>query len=356
MTNRRRPPPGGFLVKQLQVEQPESELDTVGDKRKVFSGVQPTGNMHIGNYLGAFRNWVRLQDEYETIYCVVDLHALTFPSDPDELHQNRIDATKVLLAVGIDPDRSLFYLQSQVPQHAELSWILGTMMPTGVLNRMTQFKEKSDQSGSNLGLYSYPVLMAADILLHRCDLVPVGDDQRQHLEMIRDLAERFNNRFGDVFPVPDALIPPTSARVMSLTEPTSKMSKSHSNDKSRILILDSPDEIRNKVKSAVTDSDPEVRYDWDAKPGISNLLEILADCTDSSIDELVAEYHDSGYGVLKEAVAEALITELAPVRAAYPALDDAEVARLMQKGALDARTSAEGYQRQVRRAVGLDRV
>ena len=331
-------------------------MKPVNDKRKVFSGVQPTGNMHIGNYLGAFRNWVRLQDQYETIYCVVDLHALTVPGDPAELHKNRLDAAKVLLAVGIDPNRSLVYLQSQVPQHAELSWILGTMTPTGVLNRMTQFKEKSDQAGSNLGLYSYPVLMAADILLHRCDLVPVGDDQRQHLEMTRDLAERFNNRYGDVFPVPDALIPPTSARVMSLVEPTTKMSKSHPNDRSRILIVDTPDDIRKKVRSAVTDSDPDVRYDWDAKPGISNLLEIMADCTGSTIDALVDEYGAGGYGAFKDAVAEAIITELAPVRAAHRALEDADVARVMQRGALDARTSAEGYQREVRNAVGLQRI
>ena len=216
------------------------------ERRKVFSGVQPTGNMHIGNYLGAFRNWVKLQDVYDTIYCVVDLHALTVPGDPEVLHQNRLDAARVLLAVGIDPDRSLFYLQSQVPQHAELSWILSTVMPTGVLNRMTQFKEKSERAGANLGLYSYPVLMAADILLHRADLVPVGDDQRQHLEMTRDLAQRFNHRYGDVFPIPDALIPETSARVMSLANPTSKMSKSEPNERSRILIIDTPDDIRKK--------------------------------------------------------------------------------------------------------------
>jgi tryptophanyl-tRNA synthetase len=329
------------------------ETETVSEKRKVFSGVQPTGNMHIGNYLGAFRNWVALQDRYETIYCVVDLHALTVPGTPQELHHHRLEAAKVLLAVGVDPERSLFYLQSQVPQHAELSWILGTMTPTGVLNRMTQFKEKAHDAGSNLGLYSYPVLMAADILLHRADLVPVGDDQRQHLEMTRDLAERFNNRYGPVFPVPDALIPPTSARVMSLTEPESKMSKSHPNPRSRILITDPADEIRKKVKSAVTDSEPQVRYDWEEKPGISNLLEIMADCTGDSIDDLVAEYATAGYGRFKEAVAEALVEELAPVRARFQSLDDAEVARIMQKGALDARTSAEGYQREVRKAVGL---
>jgi tryptophanyl-tRNA synthetase len=247
-------------------------------------------------------------------------------------------------------------MQSQVPQHAELSWILGTMTQLGVLNRMTQFKEKSDRVGPNLGLYSYPVLMAADILLHRCDLVPVGDDQRQHLEVTRDLAERFNNRFGEVFPLPDALIPPTSARVMSLADPTSKMSKSEPNERSRILIVDPPEAIRQKVKAAVTDSEPTVRLDWEAKPGLSNLLEIMADCTRRTIDDLVDEYADGGYGKFKEAVAEAIVAELAPVRARYQDLDDAEVARLMQKGALDARTQAEGYQHQVRRAVGLDRV
>ena len=325
-------------------------------RRKVFSGVQPTGNMHIGNYLGAFRNWVKLQEQYDAIYCVVDLHALTSPADPQVLHQNRLDAARVLLAVGIDPDRSLFYLQSQVPQHAELQWILSTMMPMGVLNRMTQFKEKSESGGANLGLYAYPVLMAADILLHRADLVPVGDDQRQHLEMTRDLAERFNNRFGDVFPVPDALIPETSARVMSLVDPTKKMSKSEENQKSRIFIIDSPDDIRKKIKSAVTDSDPDVRHDWDAKPGVSNLLEIMADCTGRTIDDLVAEFGSGGYGRFKEAVAEAVVTELAPVRARYRDLELADVARLMQRGALDARTQAEGYQQEVRRAIGLDRV
>ena len=326
------------------------------ERRKVFSGVQPTGNMHIGNYLGAFRNWVALQEKYDTIYCVVDLHALTVPGDPEVLYQNRLDAARMLLAVGVDPDRSLLYLQSQVPQHAELSWILSTMMPTGVLNRMTQFKEKSERAGANLGLYSYPVLMAADILLHRADLVPVGDDQRQHLEMTRDLAERFNNRYGEVFPVPDALIPETSARVMSLTDPTSKMSKSEPNERSRILINDGPDDIRRKIKSAVTDSDPDVRYDWDLKPGISNLLEIMAGCSGRSIDDLVDDYGSGGYGPFKEAAAEAVVAELAPVRARYREYALPDVARLMQRGALDARTQAEGFQQEVRRAVGLEKV
>ncbi len=323
-------------------------------KPKVFSGLQPTGNVHLGNYLGALRNWVKLQDSYDTVYCVVDLHALTVDYDPAQFAQDRLEAAKVLLAVGIDPNKSLFYFQSQVPQHTELEWILGTMTPTGVLNRMTQYKDKVARGqASNLGLYAYPVLMAADILMFRANLVPIGDDQKQHLEMTRDLAERFNNRFSEVFPIPDALIPETSARVMALTDPMAKMSKSDPNERSRVLILDSPDVIRKKIKSAVTDSEPTVRYDWDAKPGVSNLLEIMAACTDRSVEDLAAEYADSGYGVFKEAVAEAVIAELAPIRANYQHLIDAEVARVMNKGALDARTKAEGYQQQVRAAVGL---
>lgn len=322
-------------------------------RQTVFSGLQPTGNVHIGNYLGALVNWVKLQDDYDTVYCVVDLHAITIDYDPAAFQQERLEAAKMLIATGIDPNRSLFYFQSQVPQHAELSWILGTMTPLGVLNRMTQFKEKAESAGSNLGLYSYPVLMAADILLYRANLVPVGDDQRQHLEVTRDLAERFNNRFGEVFPIPDALIPEKSARVMSLTDPTSKMSKSHPNEKSRVRILDSPDVIRKKIKSAVTDSEPTVRYDWDTKPGVSNLLEIMSGCTGRGVDELASEYADAGYGAFKEAAAEAVVAKLAPVRSAYQQLDDSEVARIMQKGALDARTRAEGFAQEIRRVTGL---
>jgi tryptophanyl-tRNA synthetase len=329
----------------------------VDKKGTVFSGLQPTGNIHIGNYLGALRNWVALQDDYDAVYCVVDLHGITIDYDPKEFHDDRLAAAKALLAIGIDPDRSLFYYQSQVPQHSELSWILGTLTPTGVLNRMTQYKDKLARGlSANLGLYSYPVLMAADILLFRATLVPIGDDQRQHLEMTRDLAERFNHRFGEVFPIPDALIPETSARIMSLTDPTTKMSKSDPNERSRILVLDPPDVIRKKIKSAVTDSEPTVRYDWEAKPGISNLLEIMSGCTGSTVLELADQYADGGYGAFKEAVAEAVIAALAPIRSAYRNLDDAEVARLMQRGALDARTRAEGFQQEVRRAVGLDRI
>ncbi len=322
-------------------------------RKTVFSGLQPTGNIHIGNYLGALRNWVRLQDEYDCIYCVVDLHAITVPLEPGEFNSDRLQAAKVLIAAGVDPERSLFYYQSQVPQHTELAWILSTITGTGQLNRMTQFKEKADKAGSNLGLYSYPVLMAADILLYRADAVPVGEDQKQHLELTRDLAERFNHRFGDEFPLPEPIIPERGARIMSLQDPTSKMSKSHPDASSRILILDDPDTIRSRVKRAVTDSETEVRHDWENKPGISNLIEIMSLFTGSSVQEIEADFGSDGYGRFKEAVAEAVVAGLAPVRSAFQEMSDAEVARLMQRGALDARTRAEGFQQAVRKRVGL---
>jgi len=327
----------------------------VNDERTtVFSGVQSTGHMHLGGYLGAFRNWVQLQDEYDAVYCIVDLHAMTNPYDPVEFAGTRLETAKVLLALGIDPDRSLLYMQSQVPQHAELAWILGTLTPTGVLNRMTQYKDKVARGlPASVGLYTYPVLMAADILLYRANLVPVGDDQKQHLEMTRDLAERFNNRYEDIFPIPDPLIPQTTARVMSLTDPTAKMSKSDENPKSRINILDSPDAIRKKIRSAVTDSEPTVRYDLEEKQGISNLLDIMSGCTGRSVHDLVAEFESTGYGVFKDAVADAVAAELAPFRSHYPELADAEVARVLQKGALAARQRAEVCQAEVREAVGL---
>lgn len=322
-------------------------------RQTVFSGLQPTGNIHIGNYLGALRNWVKLQEQYDCIYCVVDLHAITVPLDPVEFNRDRLEAAKVLLAAGVDPERSLFYYQSQVPQHTELAWILGTITGTGQLNRMTQFKDKADRAGSNLGLYSYPVLMAADILLFRADAVPVGEDQKQHLELTRDLVERFNHRFGDEFPLPEPIIPEHGARVMSLQDPTAKMSKSDPDAGSRILVLDDPDTIRKRLKRAVTDSESDVRHDWETKPGISNLIEIMSLLTGASVAEIEADYGTGGYGRFKDAVAETVIAGLAPIRSAYDELDDAEVARLMQRGALDARTRAEGLQQKVRKRVGL---
>jgi len=323
------------------------------ERKTVFSGLQPTGNIHIGNYLGALRNWVALQDDYDCIYCVVDLHAITVPQDPSTFQVDRHEAAKVLLSAGVDPGRSLFYYQSQVPAHTELAWILGTITGTGQLNRMTQWKEKADQAGSNLGLYGYPVLMAADILLFRADAVPVGEDQKQHLELTRDLAIRFNGRFGDEFPIPDPIIPKTGSRIMSLQDPTSKMSKSDPDEGSRILVLDDPDTIRRRLKRAVTDSGRDVRYDWKEKPGVSNLMEILSLFTGTPIPQIEDEYGEAGYGTLKEVVAEAVIAGLAPIRSNYEALDDGEVSLLMQRGAADARDRAEGFQQRVRKLVGL---
>lgn len=324
------------------------------ERKTVFSGLQPTGNIHVGNYLGALRNWVSMQDTYDCVYCVVDLHAITVPLDPGQFNRDRLEAAKVLMACGIDPERSLFYYQSQVPQHTELAWILGTITGMGQLNRMTQYKEKAEQAGgANLGLYAYPVLMAADILLYRADAVPVGEDQKQHLELTRDLAERFNHRFGEEFPVPEPIIPEHGARIMSLQDPTAKMSKFDPDDSSRILVLDDPDTIRAKLKRAVTDSETEVRYDWEAKPGISNLIEMMSLFTGEPIEGIEARHGDGGYGKFKEAVAEAVVAGLAPVRSAHREMSDDEVKRIMQKGALDARTRAEGLAREVRKKVGL---
>ena len=323
-------------------------------QQRVFSGIQPTGDIHIGNYVGALRNWIAMQTDYDAIYCVVDLHALTQPQDPAELSAARMRTAKILLAAGIDPQRSMLYYQSQVPQHAELSWILGTFAGMGHLGRMTQYKEKGTKGGANLGIFAYPVLMAADILLHRVHAVPVGDDQTQHLEFTRDLAERFNARFGDLFPLPEQVTPGIGARVMSLKDPTQKMSKSHPDVKSRILVIDEPDTIRAKIRSAATDSGSGVTYDVEKKAGISNLLVILSVFTDRTVDDLVAEYADLQYGTFKDVVTDAVITGFSPLRHAYNELDDREVERLMTMGALDARTRAEHNMAQIRTAVGLN--
>jgi tryptophanyl-tRNA synthetase len=324
-------------------------------RKRVFSGIQPTGDgeLHLGNLVGALDNWVRMQADFEAYYCVVDLHAMTVPYDPAELNASRLTTAKMVMAAGIDPAKSLFYFQSQVPQHAELAWILGTISGIGQLERMTQYKEKADRAGQNLGLLSYPVLMAADIVIHRAHVVPVGDDQTQHLELTRDLVERFNARFGPTFPLPERLSPPIGARVMSLQDPTVKMSKSDPDPDSRIELLDPPETIRRKLKGAVTDSERTVRYDWEEKAGISNLLEIMAVASGRQIGELEQEFAEAGYGAFKEAVAEAVAARLASIRTRYKALHDDEVARIMLKGALDARARAEATMVTVRRAVGL---
>ncbi|CAN5868219.1 tryptophan--tRNA ligase [soil metagenome] len=325
------------------------------ERKRVFSGIQPSGDgeLHIGNLVGALRNWVDMQETYDTIYCVVDLHAMTAPYDVTEFHEARIRTAKMLLAVGIDPDRSLLYYQSQVPHHAELAWVLGTITGLGQLERMTQFKEKSDRAGQNLGLLAYPVLQAADILVHKVHAVPVGDDQAQHLELTRDLAQRFNSRYGDVFPIPERITPEIGARVMSLQDATAKMSKSDPNPSSRIQLVDDPDIVTKKIRSAVTDSGSEVAHDWDKKPGISNLLELFSFFSGRPIATLADEYRSAGYGTFKAAVAEAVVEGLTPIRTRYKGLEDGDVARIMERGSLDARARAEKSMASVREAVGL---
>ncbi len=322
-------------------------------RKRVFSGIQPTGDFHVGSYTGALKNWVSMQDEYETIYCVVDLHAMTIPYEAADLRAARLETAKMLLAVGIDPDRSLLYYQSEVPQHVELAWILGTLAGLGQLERMTQFKEKADRAKQNLGIFAYPVLQAADILVHKAHAVPVGDDQAQHLELTRDLAQKFNSRFGEEFPLPETITPEIGARVMSLTDPTSKMSKSDPSPRSRILLKDSPDEIMKKVKSAVTDTGTEVVFDWDTKPGISNLLELFSVFSGRPIADLAVEYGSAGYGTFKIAAAEAIAEGLAPLRSAYEALDDGEVEKAMARGSAEARDRAEAEMQSVWEKVGV---
>lgn len=315
--------------------------------------MQPTGVAHLGNLIGAFSNWVALQDSYDTIYCVVDLHAMSAPFEKDDLRVGRLRLAKMIVAVGVDPGRSLLYYQSDVPQHSELFWILGTLSGVGHLQRMTQFKEKSDKSGQAFGLLAYPVLQAADILIHKVHAVPVGDDQAQHLELTRDLAERFNSRFGEVFPVPERITPEIGARVMSLQDPQSKMSKSDPNAKATVFLTDSDEEIQKKIRSAVTDTGTEVLYDWGQKPGISNLLEIFSYFSGRAIEDLVSEYRTGGYGQFKVAVAEAVAAGIRPIREAFEGMSDSEVARLMAAGAERARGMADETMDEVRAAVGL---
>lgn len=284
-------------------------------KKRIFSGMQPSGMITLGNYLGALKNWTNLQDDYDCLYCIVDMHAITVRQDPAKLRKQCRDLLTQYLAVGLDPDKNTIYYQSHVSQHAELGWILNCFTYMGELNRMTQFKDKSAKHADNInaGLYTYPVLMASDILLYQTDLVPVGEDQRQHLELTRDIAGRFNSIYGDVFHIPEAYIGKAGAKVMALQDPTKKMSKSDENKNNTILLTDEPAVILNKVKRAVTDSDTEIRYGED-KPGISNLLNIYCACTGSTIAQAEQEFSGAGYGTFKTRVGEAVVAELEPVQ------------------------------------------
>ena len=321
---------------------------------RVLSGLQPSGDLHLGNYLGAVRNWVADQERFDCFYCIVDLHALTLDISPDELRSRTEETALDLVAAGLDPLRCTLFVQSHVAEHTQLSWLLECTATMGELNRMTQFKEKSAGKDSvRVGIYTYPVLQAADILLYDAERVPVGDDQRQHLELARELAHRFNHRYGDTLVVPEAAIPVAGARVMDLQHPENKMSKSVNSPLGTVLMLDGPDEIRRKVKRAVTDTDGEVRYDPAAKPGLSNLLELLAAATGSTPKEVAGSYQR--YGDLKGDVADALVELLRPVRERREALaaDPHAVTSLLATGADKAREVASATYRRAASAIGL---
>jgi tryptophanyl-tRNA synthetase len=323
---------------------------------RVFSGIQPTGDVHLGNYLGAIRRWVRDQHD-GSIHCLVDLHALTIPRSPDEMRAKTAEAGQVLVAAGLDPEVVVLFAQSAVHQHAELGWVMECTAAFGELRRMVQFKDKSERADFvSAGLFTYPALQAADILLYDTDEVPVGDDQRQHLELARDLAVRFNSRYGDTFVVPRHVIPPVGARVMDLQHPEAKMSKSLDSPQGIVYVLDEPKAIERKFKRAVTDSDNEVRYDPEAKPGVANLLSILAAVTDSDPETLADKY--SQYGPLKADTAEAVIEALRPLREGYAALaaDPSVIDGILREGAIKAGAIAARTMARVRDRLGLPAV
>jgi tryptophanyl-tRNA synthetase len=310
---------------------------------RVFSGIQPTGDKHLGNLIGGFRQYARTQEEGDAFFCIVDLHSITVEHDPDDLRERTLDLYAMLLATGLDPERSTVFAQSHVTAHAEAAWLLSAVTSYGQLGRMTQFKDKSDQREFiSAGLFTYPILMAGDILLYQSAIVPIGDDQRQHLELTRDIAERFNTRFGETFVVPRAVFPEVGARIMDLQEPTRKMSTTGGTEQGTIRLLDEPDAIRKKLRSAVTDSGREIRRGGD-KPGVSNLIDILAVASDRAPAEIEAAFGDGGYGPFKTEVGEAVVGLLEPVQARYRELrgDPGELLRLLATGAEKARAAAE---------------
>lgn len=326
------------------------------DKKTIFSGIQPSGILTLGNYLGALKNWAKLQDEYNCFYCVVDMHAITVRQEPADLRKRCLDNIAIYIASGVNPEKNTIYLQSHVSAHAELMWVLNCFTYMGELSRMTQFKDKSEKKGKNIGagLFTYPVLMAADILLFGTDLVPIGADQKQHLEIARDIAIRFNNLYGDVFTIPEAYIPKAGARIMSLQEPTSKMSKSDENANAYISLLDKPEVIQRKLKRAVTDSDGEIRYSED-KPGVSNLISILSAVTGDSFEKIESDFAGMGYGALKSTVADAVCAELEPVQKEFEKVraDKAYLTKIMHDGAEKAGRSSIKILRKAYKKVGF---
>jgi tryptophanyl-tRNA synthetase len=323
---------------------------------RVFSGIQPTGAKHIGNYIGAMRQYVATQDEGDAFFCIVDLHSITVDYDPQDLHDRSLDLAALLFAVGLDPERCTLFLQSHVTAHAEAAWLLSAVTGFGQLGRMTQFKDKSEgREFVSAGLFTYPVLMAGDILLYQTDIVPIGDDQRQHLELARDTAQRFNSRFGELFKVPRAVYPEVGARIMDLQEPAKKMSTTNGTPQGTVLVLDEPDVIRKKFKTAVTDSGREIRYLPEEKPGVSNLIEILSVATGRPIPDVEAAYDGKGYGDLKSDVGEAVVELFRPMQERYAELraDEGELQRLLRIGADKARETSAPTLREMYERMGF---
>lgn len=330
--------------------------ETTVRKPVIFSGIQPSGQLTLGNYIGALRNFSLLQEDYDCIYCVVDMHAITVRQNPAELRRRCLDLAATYLASGLDPKKSLIYCQSHVSAHAELSWILNCFTYMGELNRMTQFKAKSAAHADNInaGLFTYPVLMAADILLYQTNLVPVGVDQKQHLELARDIAARFNGLYGDVFTIPEGYIPKIGSKIMSLQDPTKKMSKSDPED-CFVALLDEPDVIRRKIRRAVTDSDGEIRFDPENKPGVSNLLSMMSSLGAGSIEQLEQDLNGLGYGQLKDRTADCVIAALEPLQAEYKRLiaDKPTLQALLDENAVTAAKLANRTLRKVQKKVGF---
>ncbi|MFA4817914.1 MAG: tryptophan--tRNA ligase [Parcubacteria group bacterium] len=324
-------------------------------QKRIFSGVQPSGNLHIGNYLGAIKNWVKLQNEYDSLFCVVDLHAITVPQDPDTLRKNCIEAVKNLLAAGIDPQKSAIFVQSHIPEHTELTWILNTLARISDLDKMTQFKDKSQKDSresAGVGLYDYPVLMAADILLYDTAVVPVGKDQLQHIELTRDLAKRFNKKFGDVFKIPDYYIKKEGALIMGLDDPTKKMSKSASSEYNYISLTDDAETVKRKIKKAVTDSGMEIVY-RDDKPALQNLINIYSLLADIAPKEIEEKYKGKGYSDFKSDLAEVIINFLAPFQERMKELTDEKVLEILKAGAEKVRPLAQKKLAEVKKKVGF---
>ncbi len=324
-------------------------------KKRIFSGIQPSGELTLGSYMGAIKNWVSLQDEYDCLYCIVDMHAITVRQVPADLRRRSVAQLAQYIACGLDPEKNIMFIQSHVPQHAELSWVLGCYTQFGELSRMTQFKDKARKHADNVtaGLFTYPVLMAADILLYQADLVPVGDDQRQHVELCRNIANRFNNYFPDTFTIPEAFVPKMGARVMSLGQPENKMSKSEPDG--CVFLMDKPEDIMRKFKRAVTDCETAVRYDLENKPGISNLLTIYCAATGKTMAEAEAEFEGQGYGIFKPAVGEAVVELLRPIQAEASRLmaDKAYLEEIYAQGAARAQALANRTIRKVYKKVGF---